>query len=79
MQDGRRFRYDRDSDSVTAFAENGEEATERMSSSLVERLTAQGVPSVLWKGSKGAKLQKRRCPFCNDQGQAYGGPCICVS
>lgn len=48
---GMTYSYDRATDAVTAISSEGEEAVERMSRSLVERLTAQHVPSVLWMGS----------------------------
>lgn len=76
-RNGMVYNYDTKTDIVEAVGEAGEVAVERMSKSLAERLTAQGIPHVLWRGSEGAGLPKVNCPFCSDTGQAYGGPCIC--
>ena len=71
------YLYDKREDTVTALAADGSTTIERVSRSLVERLEAQGVPSVLWRGSRKINTLKSHCPWCGDTGQAYGGECIC--
>lgn len=55
---GLTYRYHPKTDEVEAVPYEGDTTVEKMSLSLVERLSAQGVPSSLWKGSPGAKLPK---------------------
>jgi len=50
------YRYDRKDDSITAVAPDGDEVVESVSRSLVARLTRQGVPDVLWRGSPSIDL-----------------------
>ena len=47
-EDGTKFRFDRDTNMIEVQPLGEEPVSEVLSDSLIERLTAQGVPSALW-------------------------------
>ncbi len=47
---GNMYEFDRDTNEITISTKDGEEETEILNPDLVHRLTAQGVPDVLWRG-----------------------------
>ena len=75
---GVKFRFNLRTEVLSIILVDGTEVQELMNKSLAERLTAQGVPPHVWKGSQRIEVEKAHCPICNDTGYAYGGICVCV-